>query len=170
MLTAPTPAVLTAARDGRILVANATAVEMFGEAVGRRCTEVVGGLIEAQGIPCDAVCARKLFERGVDQPNHVRFQWHKRWFRLVCIPTDDVAVCVATPEAIDEPEPNERLTDRERQVLTLVAAGWKTDDIAEGLGVQPGTVRTHVEKMRLRFAVATRAALVARCLRLGLIG
>ena len=74
-----------------------------------------------------------------------------------------------TPETSESARPPARqlLTDREQQVLTLLAAGDETPAVAEKLNVSASTVRTHVEKMRVKLGVRTRAALVAVGFRFG---
>jgi PAS domain S-box-containing protein len=53
------------------------------------------------------------------------------------------------------------LTDREREVVDLVAAGHSTPKIAEMLIVAPSTVKTHVENAMGKLGAKTRAHLVA---------
>ena len=65
--------------------------------------------------------------------------------------------------------PGPKLTDRERQVLELLAVGCSYDDIAKRLSVGAETVRTHVRKACTRLNAATRTQGVATALRLGLI-
>ncbi|MFI1864909.1 response regulator [Streptomyces jumonjinensis] len=52
------------------------------------------------------------------------------------------------------------LTDREREVLTLVARGLNNTGIAESLGVSPLTVKTHVSRMMGKLEARDRAQLV----------
>jgi DNA-binding NarL/FixJ family response regulator len=63
------------------------------------------------------------------------------------------------------PEPLEELSDREREVLALLAEGLRNREIAERLVVTEATVKTHVrhvlEKLRLRNR-AEAAAFAAR--------
>jgi DNA-binding NarL/FixJ family response regulator len=61
------------------------------------------------------------------------------------------------------------LTQRESQVLLLVADGLSHDEIAERLQIGPETVRTHVQKARHRLGAENRTHAVATALRLGLI-
>ncbi len=61
------------------------------------------------------------------------------------------------------------LTQRESQVLLLVADGLSHDEIAERLQIGPETVRTHVQKARQRLGAENRTHAVATALRLGLI-
>ena len=53
------------------------------------------------------------------------------------------------------------LTDREREVVTLIAMGLDTGDIAAELHISPETVRTHVRNAMGKLDVHTRAQLVA---------
>jgi DNA-binding NarL/FixJ family response regulator len=61
------------------------------------------------------------------------------------------------------------LTQREAQVLLLVADGFSHDQIADRLKIGAETVRTHVQKARQRLNAANRTHAVATALRLGLI-
>jgi DNA-binding NarL/FixJ family response regulator len=53
------------------------------------------------------------------------------------------------------------LTARERAVVTLIAMGHETQEIAETLYVSPSTVRTHVRNSMAKVGAHTRAQLVA---------
>jgi DNA-binding NarL/FixJ family response regulator len=52
------------------------------------------------------------------------------------------------------------LTDREREVVTLVAAGLSNDEIATRLIVSPLTAKTHVSRAMTKLAARDRAQLV----------
>jgi PAS domain S-box-containing protein len=56
------------------------------------------------------------------------------------------------------------LTQRERQVVTLIALGRETREIAEELHISPETVRTHVRNAMSKLRARTRAQLVANVL------
>lgn len=56
----------------------------------------------------------------------------------------------------------ERLTAREREVLSCVAAGGTNYSIARRLGVSEGTVKTHVKNILHKLEVANRAQAVTR--------
>ncbi len=86
---------------------------------------------------------------------------------LRCVPSKEHAVRVLNAEASSPPKARRLLTDREQQVLTLLAAGDETLAVAKKLNVSASTVRTHVEKMRAKLGVRTRAALVAMGFRFG---
>ncbi len=53
------------------------------------------------------------------------------------------------------------LTNREREVVTLIALGHDTAEIAQELHVSPETVRTHVRNAMSKLEAHTRAQLVA---------
>jgi len=57
--------------------------------------------------------------------------------------------------------PADVLTARERAVITLIAMGRETQEIAETLYVSPSTVRTHVRNAMAKVGAHTRAQLVA---------
>jgi DNA-binding CsgD family transcriptional regulator len=65
---------------------------------------------------------------------------------------------VAPPATLDHELP---LTNREREVVTLIALGRGTDQIAEQLHISPETVRTHVRNAMSKLGTHTRAQLVA---------
>ncbi|MGK5685506.1 response regulator [Actinoplanes sp. URMC 104] len=62
------------------------------------------------------------------------------------------------------------LTDRERQVLKLVAAGCGNHDIARRLALSEKTVRNHVSAILFKLQVGNRAAAVAKARDAGLGG
>jgi LuxR family transcriptional regulator of spore coat protein len=53
------------------------------------------------------------------------------------------------------------LTDRETQVLTLVAAGLSAKEVALSLQIAPCTVERHIENVRLKTRTRNRAHMVA---------
>jgi PAS domain S-box-containing protein len=53
------------------------------------------------------------------------------------------------------------LTHREREVITLIALGRETPEIARELHISPETVRTHVRNAMSKLGARTRAQLVA---------
>ena len=54
----------------------------------------------------------------------------------------------------------DRLTDREREVLALVAAGLSNDEIARELTLSPATAKTHVSRIMTKTGMRDRAQLV----------
>jgi DNA-binding NarL/FixJ family response regulator len=59
------------------------------------------------------------------------------------------------------------LSDRERQILALLAAGDSQDEIATKLFISPKTVATHIQHVLLKLNVRSRAQAVAAAYRLG---
>ncbi len=64
----------------------------------------------------------------------------------------------ATPDDVPFPE----LTDREREVLDLVAAGHRNAAIAEELFLSPKTIANHISSIFAKLAVADRSAAIVR--------
>ena len=61
------------------------------------------------------------------------------------------------------------LTQREREVLRLLADGLSNEEIGKRLFISPETVRTHVRKAMAKLAADTRTQAVAEALRQSLI-
>jgi len=79
---------------------------------------------------------------------------------------------------LDQPEPGgplpapgrlEGLTEREREVLALVAGGLSNDEIAERLYVSPLTAKTHVNRAMTKLGARDRAQLVVIAYQSGLV-
>jgi DNA-binding CsgD family transcriptional regulator len=62
-----------------------------------------------------------------------------------------------------------QLTNREREVMTLIASGGRNDDIAARLFLSPETVKTHVQNAMVKLGAHTRAHAVALALVTGMI-
>ena len=72
----------------------------------------------------------------------------------------------------DEPRPTrdlDVLTDREREVMALVAAGLSNDEIATRLFVSPATAKTHVSRAMVKLGARDRAQLVVLAYETGLV-
>jgi DNA-binding NarL/FixJ family response regulator len=61
------------------------------------------------------------------------------------------------------------LTDREREVLLLVAEGLSNDEIAGRLVISPATAKTHVSRTMIKLGARDRAQLVVYAYEAGLI-
>ena len=63
----------------------------------------------------------------------------------------------------------DRLTNREREVMALVADGLSNDEIAEALTISRATARTHVSRSMTKLGARDRAQLVVLAYRTGLV-
>ncbi|MEO8613120.1 MAG: response regulator transcription factor [Chloroflexota bacterium] len=61
------------------------------------------------------------------------------------------------------------LTEREREVMALVAGGLSNDEIAERLVVSPATAKTHVSRAMVKLGARDRAQLVVFAYESGLV-
>jgi DNA-binding NarL/FixJ family response regulator len=61
------------------------------------------------------------------------------------------------------------LTDREREVLSLLARGSSTDESAQALSISTSTVRNHIRNIMHKFEVHSRLEAVLYALRHGLV-
>jgi DNA-binding NarL/FixJ family response regulator len=71
-----------------------------------------------------------------------------------------------------EPRPSsdlDLLTQREREVMALVAEGLTNDEIAERLFVSPATAKTHVNRAMTKLGARDRAQLVVAAYQSGLV-
>jgi PAS domain S-box-containing protein len=87
--------------------------------------------------------------------------------RLAVVGGRRLAIYVALTKREPRPSsagarPSQRaLSKREREVVTLIALGQETNQIAEALSISPETVRTHVGNAMSKLGAHTRAQLVA---------
>ncbi len=82
-----------------------------------------------------------------------------------------IARFLARPDPPDPPATGRlaSLTDREREVVALVAAGLSNEDIAVRLVVSPHTVKTHVNRAMTKLGAHDRAQLVIFAYETGLV-
>lgn len=82
-----------------------------------------------------------------------------------------IARVLSTPQTPHTPETGgpDSLTDRERQVLALVARGLNNTEIAETLGLSPLTAKTHVSRIMGKLGARDRAQLVIVAYESGLV-
>jgi DNA-binding NarL/FixJ family response regulator len=63
----------------------------------------------------------------------------------------------------------ETLTNREREVVALVAHGLSNDEIAEAMVLSPATAKTHVSRAMIKLSARNRAQLVVFAYQTGLV-
>lgn len=68
--------------------------------------------------------------------------------------------------SLDEPDP---LTERETEILRLMAGGYSNKEIARSLDVAEGTVKNHVSNILSKLGVRDRTRAVLKALELGLV-
>ena len=72
-------------------------------------------------------------------------------------------------EQHDERAHYQSLSERERDVLVLVAGGYSASEIGEKLFISPKTVETYKQRISEKLGLAHRSDYVQLCLRLGLL-
>jgi DNA-binding NarL/FixJ family response regulator len=70
-------------------------------------------------------------------------------------------------EAFERPDP---LTEREVEVLRLMAGGYSNRELADALGVAEGTVKNHISSILQKMGVRDRTRAVLKGLAEGIIG
>jgi DNA-binding CsgD family transcriptional regulator len=68
-----------------------------------------------------------------------------------------------------DPERLAVLTEREREVMALVAQGLTNEEIGQRLFMSPATAKTHVSRAMLKLGARDRAQLVVLAYQTGLV-
>jgi DNA-binding NarL/FixJ family response regulator len=87
-------------------------------------------------------------------------------------PSASIALARAMSRKSEHAEERERyqaLSERERDVLVLVAGGYSASEIGEKLFISPKTVETYKQRISEKLGLSHRADYVQLCLRLGLL-
>jgi PAS domain S-box-containing protein len=93
--------------------------------------------------------------------------------RLATVGDRQLGICVMSARRGESANPHTTrvphgsLTRREREVVTLIALGNETREIAAELNISPTTVRSHVRSAMAKLDARTRAQLVALALSAG---
>ncbi len=95
--------------------------------------------------------------------------WHAAHGRAATVIAQLGALRLLGLAAATAPPPP-RLSPRERECLVWLAAGLRSDRIAERLGLARATVDLHLARARRRLGARTREQAVARAIWLGLLG
>ena len=84
----------------------------------------------------------------------------KLWLKSAALPS---------PPAYAEEEPLRPLSDREREILQLIAKGVSNSEAAQLLSLSKATIRTHLEHIYRKLEVTNRVEAVTEGIRKGLI-
>jgi DNA-binding NarL/FixJ family response regulator len=77
---------------------------------------------------------------------------------------------VSGPAPDDPSSPTlQRLTEREREVLILIARGRSNEEIGQDLTVSQATVKTHVNRILAKLAISSRAQAIVLAYETGLV-
>jgi pimeloyl-ACP methyl ester carboxylesterase/DNA-binding CsgD family transcriptional regulator len=96
--------------------------------------------------------------------NHVMLAHEPAWQSLV----DEMRAFLDPASKPGDPIPFADLTQRERELLELIAQGRDNDDIARMAGVSNKTVRNHITRIFSKLAVETRAQAIVRAREAGM--
>ena len=92
----------------------------------------------------------------------------------LALPTDDIAAATGRDHVMDNGEADDEVSDpygltgREREVLTLLAAGQTNRAIAESLFISESTASVHVSNIIGKLGVSNRTEAAAAAVRAGL--
>lgn len=92
-----------------------------------------------------------------------------REFQHVTAPHRSVTDSVTPVPAAAEEEPLEKLTDREEEILKLLAAGLSNKEIAQRLALSEGTVKNHISAILAKLHANDRTQAVLTALKRGLV-
>jgi DNA-binding CsgD family transcriptional regulator len=107
--------------------------------------------------------SRRLAELFDDASLEIREGPVEPWNRVDVHGINSTSTSTPMPEHLNRPDGS--LTSREREVLEFLRTGATNAQIAAGLGVSEGTVKSHVRQLFRKLGVTTRAAAVAKTIR-----
>jgi DNA-binding NarL/FixJ family response regulator len=115
--------------------------------------------------------ARGYILKGADQEEMLRaIRAVARGEALFGPSIADRLIAFFSSSAARQIQPFPELTDREREVLTLLAQGRGNGEIANRLVVSPKTVRNHISNIFNKLQVADRSQAIVRAREAGLAG
>ena len=102
----------------------------------------------------------------LDSANHVILEDEPAWPHLLA----ELRRFLPTLETSEDADPRAGfgdLTEREREVLELIAQGLGNDEIARRFAISPKTVRNHITNIFGKLAATTRAQAIVRARKAG---
>lgn len=152
----PSATASVAALDGEIARLSAVDVRRDRAMLERATAAVRDSLLEAAQAASDASHRARALAEILDQS-------------LAMLAADDGArVSRTVTSTMKPPPPTADLSEREREVLTHVAAGRSNKAIAQALFLSPNTVKTHVSSLLRKLNASSRAQLATFAVRQGL--
>lgn len=143
--------------DGRVLHANPPARAILGTCVDQHCCE----LLRTDCTAPDQDSPESYRDVGTVNANGVVGEASRSGM-------GGQFVIVVQPKGVVARE-MEPLTPREREVLQWVSRGLTDLAVAERIGVQHTTVRSHMENVRRKLKVRSRSQAVARAATAGIL-
>jgi len=74
-----------------------------------------------------------------------------------------------TRSALEEAGPRVNLSPREKEIVRLIAKGLPNKAISDVLDISPWTVATHLRRVFAKLGVVSRAEMVARVMKIGML-
>jgi DNA-binding CsgD family transcriptional regulator len=161
--------------DGVIRWQNRASRARLGDRTGKRFSSVVAGSgAEVEAVLTEMLCSgepaeltiRIVHSDGRIEPREISAVPVREGGSVVGIFGIGAAARSATAGAII---PGHDLTDRQREVLVLLAGGLSTRDIAAELGISTTTARNHIANLMAALGVHTRLQAVIAASRAGLV-
>src|SRR6185312_6490396 len=121
----------------------------------------VAGLLEE---PALIALLRRIYH---EQPDTFAQSSHDFIKEILAHDSTPVSLSITSPDG--ERASLDRLSPREIDVLALVAAAWRNQDIANRLGLTEGTVKWYLQQIFDKLGVRKRSLAVDRARRFGII-
>jgi len=83
------------------------------------------------------------------------------WPRIEQLPVEQVPIEQLAPTPEPDADMWARLSDREKQLLPLLAHGYTNEEIAQALHISPNTIKTHLKNLFSELGVSNRTQAVA---------
>jgi DNA-binding CsgD family transcriptional regulator len=159
--------------SGVVLWQNAAAVDFVGDQRGKPMTPIAEDYLPRAraALTRKRMGSDKLTHTGVVLIDRAGARQHAETISLSLMKGDRLVAILAivksvTPDGSTAVEP---LSPRQRETLSLLAAGHTTAEIATELGVAYETARNHIRRVMRALGVHSRLAAVARGRELGLL-